>query len=128
MKLIIGGAFQGKLSYALDITGIDKSQAVDGAVCAEEDIYHAPLIYHFHEYVKRLVKEDKPFMDLAKDLMERNPDVVLVSNELGYGVVPIDAFDRKYREGTGRLCCLLAKEATEVHRVVCGLGQVIKGA
>jgi adenosyl cobinamide kinase/adenosyl cobinamide phosphate guanylyltransferase len=65
---------------------------------------------------------------LAKDLMERNPDVVLVSNELGYGVVPIDAFDRKYREGTGRLCCLLAKEATEVHRVVCGLGQVIKGA
>ena len=33
--------------------------------------------------------------------MQKNPDIVLVSNELGYGVVPIDAFDRNYRETTG---------------------------
>ena len=30
------------------------------------------------------------------------------------------------REKTGRICCRIAKEAGEVHRVVCGLGTVIK--
>ena len=58
--------------------------------------------------------------------MDRNPQVVLVVNELGCGVVPMDAFDRKYRERAGRLCCALAREAEEVHRVLCGIGTRIK--
>ena len=33
---------------------------------------------------------------------ERNPDVILVCQEVGYGVVPMDAFDRKYREAGGK--------------------------
>ena len=49
-----------------------------------------------------------------------------MTNELGYGVVPTDSFDRAYREKTGRVCCRIAKEADEVHRVVCGIGTVIK--
>ncbi|MCI9019059.1 MAG: cobinamide kinase, partial [Lachnospiraceae bacterium] len=53
-------------------------------------------------------------------------EAVIVVNELGSGVVPIDAFDRNYRETTGRICCELAKKAREVHRVVCGIGMVIK--
>ncbi|KIR01579.1 hypothetical protein P261_00393 [Lachnospiraceae bacterium TWA4] len=52
---------------------------------------------------------------------------MLVSNELGYGIVPMDAFDRKYRETTGRICCMIAEQADEVYRVVCGLPQKIKG-
>ena len=51
---------------------------------------------------------------------------MLVTNELGYGVVPIDKFDRAYREKTGRVCCQAARRASEVHRVVCGIGTVIK--
>ena len=49
-----------------------------------------------------------------------------MTNELGYGVVPVDAFDRLWREKTGRICTELAGKAEEVHRVVCGIGMVIK--
>ena len=63
---------------------------------------------------------------LQAELEEKNPDVVILSNELGYGVVPVDQFDRAYREKTGRVCCKVAQAAQEVHRVVCGLGTVIK--
>ena len=60
-------------------------------------------------------------------LIEKNPDILLITNEQGYGVVPTDRFDREYREKTGRICCQIAKEAKEVHRIVCGVGTVIKG-
>ena len=64
---------------------------------------------------------------LAEELAKKNPEVILISNELGYGVVPVDPFDRQYREAVGRTCEKLAAFAEEVHRVVCGLGLVIKG-
>ena len=64
----------------------------------------------------------------AEDLIRVNPDVILVSDEVGYGVVPIDAFDRAYRETVGRICTKLAGYSHRVTRVVCGIGTVIKDA
>ena len=54
--------------------------------------------------------------------------MVIVSDEVGYGVVPIDAFDRKYREAVGRVCTELAGYSQRVTRVACGIGMVIKDA
>ena len=42
------------------------------------------------------------------------------------GIVPIDSFEREYRERTGRILVKLAEQADEVVRVVCGIGQRIK--
>lgn len=124
MILVTGGCFQGKTDYACERFGINRSDAADGMDCPMEHIYSAGLLYHFHEYIRRLMEMGQEFSLAA--LKEKNPDIILVTNELGYGVVPIDRFDRAYREKTGRICCQVAKEATEVHRVVCGIGTVIK--
>ncbi len=51
----------------------------------------------------------------------------VVCDEVGCGVVPIDAFERLWREEVGRLCCDLAAKAQVVLRVACGLPQVLKG-
>ena len=64
---------------------------------------------------------------LAQVLLERNPELLIVSNEVGYGVVPVEAFDRKYREAVGRICTRLAAGARRVHRVVCGVGDGDQG-
>lgn len=127
MKLIVGGVFQGKKAFARNLTGSDLQEAADGMTCNYEDIFRVPLIYHFHEYVKRRMQEGLPYRQLAGELAEKNPDIVIVTNELGYGVVPIEAFDRKYREDTGRLCCELAAASEQVWRVCCGIGTCIKG-
>lgn len=87
-------------------------------------IYTTKLLYHFHEYIRRLMQEEQELS--VEELLQKNPDLILVTNELGYGVVPVDRFDREYREKTGRVCCEIAKQATEVHRVICGIGTVIK--
>lgn len=124
MILVTGGCFQGKTDYACRTFGIDRSAAADGMDCPLEELYRAKLLYHFHEYIRRMMEVGRE-LDIS-ELARRNPEIVLVTNELGYGVVPIDKFDRDYREKTGRICCEIAKKATEVHRVVCGIGTVIK--
>jgi hypothetical protein len=62
----------------------------------------------------------------AERLCACNPEILIVSNELGYGVVPMEKADRLWREAAGRICCALASRADEVVRVVCGIGQRIK--
>lgn len=124
MILVTGGGFQGKTEYACGTFQIAKEEAADGMTCSLEAIYETKLLYHFHEYIRRCMEQDQE-LDLD-ELEKQNPGIVLVTNELGYGVVPIDKFDRAYREKTGRVCCQVAKRAEEVHRVVCGIGMVIK--
>ncbi|MGI6006875.1 MAG: bifunctional adenosylcobinamide kinase/adenosylcobinamide-phosphate guanylyltransferase [Ruminococcus sp.] len=125
MKLVIGGAFQGKVDYSRERYGIDLW--ADGRSCQWDEIFRTKGVHHFHEYIKRMLKEGKETSDLVERLAERNPDIVIVSTELGYGVVPVEAFDREYRETTGRICTKVAAISSEVIRVVCGIGQVIKG-
>lgn len=127
MKLVIGGAFQGKLLYAKEQFQMEDGWA-DGGICSEEELYRCCGVFHFHEYIGRMVAEGQDTSDLATAMIEKNPECVVVTNELGYGVVPVEAFDRQYRETTGRVCTKLAAYAECVHRVVCGIGQVIKGA
>lgn len=124
MILVTGGCFQGKTAYACKTFGVPEEETADGAVCPPEALYQTRLLYHFHEYIRRLMEAGQELP--VERLLQENPDVILVTNELGYGVVPVDRFDRAYREKTGRICCRIAKEARQVHRVVCGIGTVIK--
>lgn len=126
MKMIIGGAFQGKTLLAKKIyPDIDW---VNGADADWEMIASAQGILCFHEFIQKEMKNGNDVSELAERLIQVNPQVLLVSDEVGYGVVPIDAFDRAYREAVGRVCTKLAAYSTQVMRVVCGIGTVIKDA
>lgn len=53
--------------------------------------------------------------------------LVIVSNEVGFGIVPDNALARRFREAQGRLNIVLAREAGLVVQVIAGLPQVLKG-
>ena len=63
----------------------------------------------------------------VKALLERSDPRVVIADEIGCGLVPIDPFERAWREETGRILCALAREAEAVVRVHCGFPQAIKG-
>lgn len=54
--------------------------------------------------------------------------LVVVSNEVGMGVVPDNALARRFREAQGRLNIELATAADTVVHVVAGIPRVLKGA
>ena len=125
MRMIIGGAFQGKMEYAQkEYPGI---RWVDGAACSEEELLQCEGVYHFHLYIRKSMEKYEEMRLFADRIIRENPQIVIITDEIGYGLVPIDAFERRYREETGRICTRLGAFSERVDRVVCGIGLPIKG-
>lgn len=112
MKLVIGGVAQGKTDYV-------KEQV--------KDRERQPLVVnHLHLLIRdALQKGEDPEKMIAAYLLQ-DPEVIFICDEIGNGIVPMDSFEREYREKTGRILIGLAKKAEEVERVVCGIGQKLK--
>ena len=57
---------------------------------------------------------------------ERNFDLILISNEVGLGIVPDNALARAYRDLLGKLNQHVAQEADEVYWMVAGIPIAVK--
>ena len=53
--------------------------------------------------------------------------IVIVSNEVGQGIVPDNALSRQFREAQGRLNIALAAQSDLAVQVVAGLPNLLKG-
>jgi len=124
MILVIGAAYAGKSAYVNSI--LPEVALTDGETCAEDAVFHCAGIDHFHAYIRRQMEAGKEISDLPDKILRKNPEVVIISDEIGYGIVPETEFLRAYRETTGRILTDLAARADKVYRVVCGIGTVIK--
>lgn len=125
MKLIIGGAHQGKLAYAK--REYKDRKWLDGDTCDLEDLYTCGGIFHFEGYLRRMMEDGRELTGFTSSLVENNPDIIIICAEIGSGLVPAEVFERNYREQTGRVCTELAGYAARVDRVICGIGTVLKG-
>ena len=122
--IIMGGAFQGKTQYATKIyPGLELT---DGFNCPLEEIENCVAVNEFHSFTRRWLLEGRT-KEALLTMLENNRNLqLLISDEIGYGLVPIDDFEREYREFHGRVMTELAEKADGVERVVCGIPQKIK--
>lgn len=67
-----------------------------------------------------------PAAEIINDIYEANPDIILICDEVGGGIVPLKKEDRIYRETVGRALCCAVKKSDRVERVMCGIGQCLK--
>ena len=121
--LMIGGRGQGKKELAIRMFGLQEEKIVDGALCTMEALDNAAAINGLHLLTRRLLQENKQITVLKPKLLGK----VIICDELGCGVVPVERDLEDWREYTGRLCCDLAEEADAVIRVIAGMPQIIKG-
>lgn len=68
----------------------------------------------------------KEFELLVNSIKRSSADVVLVTNELGCGVVPESKLGRVFRDIAGRMNQYLGRNADEVYLSVCGIPTKIK--
>lgn len=124
MKLIIGGAWQGKRDFAISAFDLKET---DIFTCSGENIdFSAPCIDKIEEFTFACVKAGKEPAELFRANRERWQNSVLICQDIFCGVVPVDADQREWRQATGRLCRYLTSEAEQVSRIFCGLEQRLK--
>ena len=105
MDLIIGGAYQGKCTFAAEKYRLTAADICDLAVSA-------PVPARCYVHLEALTRRGEAAEALP----------LLLAAE----VVPIDAGERAWRERHGRLLRQLAESAGHVYRVFCGLTEELK--
>lgn len=134
MILYTGGKYQGKLEASLDEGVFTYDDVFDfGQVNKPEysqtSFADKKIWYHLEDYIRSLAMmgtDASQIESMIKRLIEDcSPEVVIIS-ETGAGVIPISEHERSYREVCGKISVELAKSASEVYRVICGLKVKIK--
>lgn len=125
MDLIIGGAYQGKLEYALEKYNF---KLTDVHTCTDEAgiAFDKPCIQGIEEFVLYCLKHGLSAREELEKNREKWENSVLICREIFSGIVPIDLLLRQWRDETGRVLTWLSQEANSVTRLFCGLPQKLK--
>jgi adenosyl cobinamide kinase/adenosyl cobinamide phosphate guanylyltransferase len=113
--LIVGGLASGKRNYVKKEFGFSDADMADAALDGR------PVLFNLQKLVAAGTEDGDT---LLPALLSKK---VVICNEVGSGVVPVDKTERAVRESTGRLCVDLAERAEKVIRLCCGIPTVLKG-
>jgi len=125
MELYIGGYAQGKTAYVKEMYPAAEVIEMFDASCRAEII----IWNRFHLAVRKYLAEGKgkeEILDLVWQARDCCKQLIIVSDEIGNGIVPMEKEDRLCREETGRILCKIAAQADKVERIICGIPQRIK--
>ena len=114
MVLVVGGLASGKREYVKNEYGYFDSEF------SSSPSDKAPVLFDLQEIVHCVADAENIFPLLLKKS-------VVICTEIGSGIVPLDPAEREKREAVGRLCIRLARTATKVVKVQCGIPQILKG-
>ena len=78
------------------------------------------------EQARILEAMEAEWSQMLSAMKKREATFWIVTNEVGLGIVPDTRLGRYFRDLQGRVNQLIAKEASEVYLVICGLAQQLK--
>ncbi len=113
--LIFGGAFQGKQDFAKKRFALNDTEL---CICSKSQVpdFSKRCICKLENYVYFCLKNNlTPFKDFKEG-------TILIFTDIYCGLVPIDAFERKWRESSGLYMRELAANS-KVYRITCGIGE-----
>lgn len=121
--LVIGGACQGKSQWAENTFPQYNKINIDNVLSEEEQGYIK--IDDFHIVMKNWLLQKADYKENVKKICSQN-SWIIISNEVGSGIIPMEKNDRLWREETGRMLTFIAGEADEIYRIFCGIPVKIK--
>lgn len=131
MKLIFGGAYQGKLAYALKKYNL-----------SDEDVFHClmgtldidmekTVINSLENFSRTAEEKGENSKDTLMGIIEDTPpekleNTIFIARDISCGIVPMDSLERSWRENHGRMLIALAERCSKVERVFCGIPMRLK--
>lgn len=123
MTIYLGGHGHGQAALCENETGLRPVPCTADPLSA----LTAPAVADLHLVLRALLRAGGDAQDFARRLLAENPGAALTCDVIGGGIVPLDPFERRWREETGRaLGILCADERTRLVRVWYGLPEVLK--
>ncbi len=138
--LVTGGDCQGKLEFAraqfsaeayvvyegmIPLTATVNRGLFDGESADGEAAGHGVILNHLEKYVISHMDDEEGLYDDIMAATMKYSGCIIIGDEVGCGIVPVDEKLRRFREVYGRLMVRLARRASQVWRVYCGIGERI---
>ncbi len=121
MIFIFGGRCQGKLAFAKETFGASLS-VCDLANDSIEVAFRHDIIVNLESGVKDLLRRDIKPTEYFSERLGLLAGKIVIGNEIGSGIVPVDGFERLWRDETGWVYQFLGRNANAVYRVWAGIG------
>jgi len=124
MVLIFGGAYQGKLEYALAHYGNLSIYQCSGS-SPSADLSN-DIVNSFHLLILAQIRAGVDTIPFIENNLQAFSSKIIISDDISCGIVPLSQETRHWRETTGRSLAFISRHADEVIRVFCGIGTRIK--
>lgn len=127
MHIIFGGAFNGKRQYV-------KEHFVDARFGWHEaelpEPGQAAVIAGVEQWIRQQLEKgrsEQAILATVGQLVDSSGQRIWVLTDISRGIVPIDVFERNWRDVTGRTYQYLFGQADHITRIWYGIPQTIKG-
>lgn len=132
--VVLGGAYQGKRNWVRSKWNQIEETEMKRWIATERNDEQWCMIVDCNQYIKQQLKQsdldkEESVQTIRKQIRQRwnnANNVIVIIDEIGYGLVPLEKKDRIYRELMGRVTCDLVEEATHVYRLIGGISVQLK--
>ncbi|MBQ7151980.1 MAG: bifunctional adenosylcobinamide kinase/adenosylcobinamide-phosphate guanylyltransferase [Synergistaceae bacterium] len=130
MHLILGGRYMGKRTRAEKIFGpfekIYDLEQIDPEELPVLSDKKKSLVMNLQAGVKKLLLKNLLPLKFFEERMEFLGACAITGDEISSGVIPVDKFERQWRDETGRVYQFFSSRADSVERVFAGLAIKLK--
>ena len=124
MILIYGGAYNGKNEFVKKKYNLENK---DLFYCNNSNLdFSYKVIMGLHMFIKDCVLKKIDTLDIIKENLDILQDKIIVCDEIGSGIVPLNREDRLWREECGKVLQFLSQNSNKVCRIFFGLEEVLK--
>jgi len=119
-------------SRAANLATIEEPLELPEALFAASQLHDVILVDCITLWISNLIGAERDVADEIETLLDtlrtiESSKIILVSNEVGLGIVPDNALARTFRDLSGSAHQQIADICTEVYFVVAGIPMTIKG-
>ena len=127
MRIVFGGAFNGKRQYVKEHMGLESIAWLEGELPNPGDNAVIAGLEHWIRGQLEQNHSEQEILTAISTLANSTGERIWILTDISRGIVPIDPLEREWRDVTGRSYQYLFGQAQHITRIWYGIPQTLKG-